>query len=77
MGIGLSITPAFAPPQCGYTLIGIIAVSYFIFRKVKIEIQLLNLLESDESSDRSLMVDPLSYWSFQSVLHDWCTKCYQ
>ena len=23
-------------------------------------------------SDRSLMVDPLSYFSFQPVLHDWC-----
>ena len=28
----------------------------------------------DGSSDRSLMVDPLSYFSFQPVLHDWCTK---
>ena len=25
--------------------------------------------------DRSFMVDPLSYFSFQSVLHDWCNKC--
>ena len=28
----------------------------------------------DGSSDRSLMVDPLSYFSFHPVLHDWCTK---
>ena len=28
----------------------------------------------DGSSDRSLMVDPLSYFSFQPVLHDWCNK---
>ena len=28
----------------------------------------------DGSSDRSLMVDPLSYFSFQLVLHDWCNK---
>ena len=28
----------------------------------------------DGSSDRSSMVDPLRYFSFQLVLHDWCTK---
>ena len=28
----------------------------------------------DGSSDRSFMVDPLSYFSFQLVLHDWCNK---
>ena len=29
----------------------------------------------DGSSDRSLMVDPLSYFSFQPVVHDWwCNK---
>ena len=22
------------------------------------------------------MVDPLSYFSFQPVLHDWCNKCH-
>ena len=26
------------------------------------------------SSDRSFMVDPLSYFSFQPVLRDWCNK---
>ena len=26
----------------------------------------------DGSSGRSFMVDPLSYFSFQPVLHDWC-----
>ena len=26
----------------------------------------------DGSSDRSFIVDPLSYFSFQPVLHDWC-----
>ena len=26
------------------------------------------------SSDWSFMVDPLSYFSFQPVLHDWCNK---
>ena len=26
------------------------------------------------SSDRSFMVDPLSYFSFQPVFHDWCNK---
>ena len=26
------------------------------------------------SSDQSFMVDPLSYFSFQPVLHDWCDK---
>ena len=26
------------------------------------------------SSDRSFMVDPLSYFSFQLVLQDWCNK---
>ena len=25
-------------------------------------------------SDRSFMVDPLSYFSFHPVLHDWCNK---
>ena len=25
-------------------------------------------------SDRSFMVDPLNYFSFQPVLHDWCKK---
>ena len=29
----------------------------------------------DGSSDRSFIVDPLSYFSFQPVLHDWCNKC--
>ena len=28
----------------------------------------------DGSSDRSFMVDPLSYFSFQHVLYDWCNK---
>ena len=28
----------------------------------------------NRSSDRSFMVDPLSYFSFQPVLHDWCNK---
>ena len=28
----------------------------------------------DGSSDRSLIVDPLSYLSFQPVLYDWCNK---
>ena len=28
----------------------------------------------DGSSDRSSMVDPLSYFSSQPVLHDWCNK---
>ena len=28
----------------------------------------------DGSSDRSFMEDPLSYFSFQPVLHDWCNK---
>ena len=28
----------------------------------------------DESSDRSFMVDPLSYLLFQPVLHDWLNK---
>ena len=28
----------------------------------------------DGSSDRSFMVDPLNYFSFQPVLHDWYTK---
>ena len=26
------------------------------------------------TSDRSFIVDPLSYFSFQPVLHDWCNK---
>ena len=26
------------------------------------------------SSDRSFTVDPLSYFSFQLMLHDWCNK---
>ena len=26
------------------------------------------------SSDRSFMVDPLSYFSFQPVFHNWCNK---
>ena len=26
------------------------------------------------SSDRSFMVDPLGYFSFQPVLHNWCNK---
>ena len=28
----------------------------------------------DGSSDRSFMMDPLSYFLFQPVLHDWCNK---
>ena len=28
----------------------------------------------DGSLDRSFMVDPLSYFLFQPVLHDWCKK---
>ena len=28
----------------------------------------------DGSPDRSFMVYPLSYFSFQPVLHDWCNK---
>ena len=28
----------------------------------------------DGSSDRSFRVDPLNYFSFQPVLHDWCKK---
>ena len=28
----------------------------------------------DGSSDRSFIVDPLSYFLFQPVLHDWCNK---
>ena len=28
----------------------------------------------DGSLDRSFMVDPLSYFSFQPVLHNWCNK---
>ena len=30
----------------------------------------------DGSSDQSLMVDSLSYFLFQPVLHDWCNKGY-
>ena len=33
----------------------------------------INLL-FDGSSDRSLMAAPVSYFSFQPVLHDWCNK---
>ena len=29
----------------------------------------------DGSSDRSFMVNPLSYFTFQPVLHDWCYVC--
>ena len=32
-------------------------------------------VSTGQLSDRSLMVDPLSYFSFQPVLHDWCNKC--
>ena len=28
----------------------------------------------DGSSDRSFAVNPLIYFSFQPVLHDWCNK---
>ena len=28
----------------------------------------------DGSSDRSFMVNPLSYFSIQPVLHDWCNN---
>ena len=28
----------------------------------------------DGLSDRYFMVDPLSYFSFQPVLHEWCNK---
>ena len=27
-----------------------------------------------DQSDLSLMMNPLSYFSFQPVLHDWCNK---
>ena len=30
----------------------------------------------DGPSERSFMVDPLSYFSFQSEVHDWCNKGY-
>ena len=29
---------------------------------------------NDGSLDRSFLVEPLSYFSFQPVLHDWCNK---
>ena len=32
------------------------------------------IVRCDGSSDRSFMVDPLGYFSFQPVLHDWCNK---
>ena len=32
------------------------------------------LIVCDGLLDRSFMVDPLSYYSFQPVLHDWCHK---
>ena len=28
----------------------------------------------EEPSDRSFMMDPWSYFSFQPVLHDWCNN---
>ena len=28
----------------------------------------------DESSDQSFMVNPLSYFSLKSLLHNWCNK---
>ena len=31
-------------------------------------------LGSERSSDLFVMVDPLSYFSFQPVIHDWCNK---
>ena len=34
----------------------------------------LEPVNSIAESDRSFMVDPLSYFSFQPVLHDWCNK---
>ena len=34
----------------------------------------LDLLKVWWSSDRSFMVDPLSYFSFQPWIHDWCNK---
>ena len=34
----------------------------------------VSFLPCDGSSDRSFMVYPLSYFSFQPVLHDWCNK---
>ena len=56
-------------------------------RKVSHDVLFLNLRGAGHSSEveRSLMVrwvvgsilhgvDPLSYFSFQPVLHDWCTK---
>ena len=35
---------------------------------------LLTDFVSTQSSDRSFMVDPLSYFSFQPVCHDWSNK---
>ena len=32
------------------------------------------ILQNVAPSDRSSMVDPLSYFSFQPVLHNWCNK---
>ena len=32
------------------------------------------MVEHDGSSDRSLIVDPLSYFSFQPLFHDWRNK---
>ena len=33
-----------------------------------------SICSCDASLDWSIMVDPLSYFSFQPVLHDWCNK---
>ena len=55
---------------------------WFLFSYVDVSIWHLSFLEwCDGSSDRSFMgMDPLSYFSFQPVFHDWynkgCGMCY-
>ena len=63
----------------GYMASGIIMVKDHSAREETTELQPDYLrgksvrLWCDGLSDRSFIVDPLSYFSFQPVLHDWCT----
>ena len=49
-------------------LLNPVVVSHYIARAV------LGFLQLEATEKLPMAVDPLSYFSFQSVLHDWCNK---
>ena len=51
-----------------------ITTMFFYSLYTHLKIHRLRWSEVRCKNDRSFMVDPLSYFSFQPVLHDWCDK---